>query len=183
MNYDSVTNLALSFGDGDDNPSGVSELCWLIPLSWMKTIMKPTTGTTAASLVSITGNHLMKTGKAPIKCYTLFEKSGVNWKLAGETLSKIYEQGAEIFVPNNSVTNLGTARALKNYRFICLFGKLDDSGHFFQVGSEEISAKVVDGAGGTGVGPTGEVGTKFTLQSHGQAPVFSYEGTIPPVGT
>ncbi|MCX2473560.1 hypothetical protein OQZ33_04365 [Pedobacter sp. MC2016-05] len=182
MKYDSVTNLGLSFGDGDDNPSGISEKAWLIPLSWMKTIVKPTVGTTAGSVVAITGNHLMKVGKAPIECSILFDKSGINWKLAGEKLSKIFEQGAEIFVPNNSVTNLGTARGLKNYRFICLFGKLDDSGHFYQIGSEEISATVTDAAGGTGVGPTGEVGTKFTLQSYAQAPVFSYEGTIPPVG-
>ena len=181
--YDSLTNMALSFGEGNENPSGIGEQAFLIPLSWMATIQKPTISTTAQTLVTISGNHAMKLGKAPIPVVTLFDKSGINWKLAGEMLSKIFDNGVELFIPDNSVISLGTLSALKNYRFIVLLSKVDGSGNYFQIGSETISAKITDIAGGTGVGPTGEVGSKVTLQSFSPVPVYSYEGDLPPVGT
>ncbi|WP_316743410.1 hypothetical protein [Pedobacter antarcticus] len=180
--YDNITDLGLSFGDGNDNPSGVSEVAFFIPLSWMKTVAKPAAALTAGSLISITGNHMMVAGKAPIKVNTLFDKSGINWKLSGEKLSKIFEIGVELFVPDNSVKSLGSAAALKNYRGILLVGKIDGSGHYWQVGSELISATFSDIPGGTGVGATGEVGSKMMLQSYASVPVYSYEGSVPPVG-
>lgn len=180
--FDNITDMALTFGDGNNNPSGVAEVAFFIPLSWMKTIAKPVTGTSAGSLVSITSNHLMKAGKAPILVNTLFDKSGLTWKLAGENLSKIFEQGGELFIPDNSVRSLGTASALKNYRGILLVGKIDGSGKYWQIGSELIAATITDIAGGTGTGPSGEVGSKVTVQSYSAVPVYSYEGDIPPVG-
>lgn len=181
--YDSFTGLELSFGDGNENPSGVAEIAYFIPFSWLATIAKPAAnGTTAASLVQITTNHTMKSGKAPIKVIPMFDKSGITWKLAGEKLSKIFDQGAELFVPDNSVGSLGTAAALKNYRGILLVGKIDGSGKWWQIGSETIAATFTDIAGGTGIGPTGEVGSKATLQCYGIAPVYSYEGELPAAG-
>lgn len=178
MNYDAITNMAMSFGDGGENPSGIAEIGYFIPLSWLQTIQKPA-GVTAEGLVQITTAHVLKAGKAPIAVTPMFEKSGINWKLAGEQLSKIFDTGAEVFVPNNSAAVLGTAGAIKNYRGIWLFGKADGSGQFWQVGSEALSAKVVDIAGGTGVGPTGEVGSKATIQAYGTMPVYSYEAELP----
>ena len=180
--YDNITDMAMSFGDGNDNISGVAEVAYLIPISWIKTIAKPTAALTAGSLVTIAGNHLMKLGKAPIPVIPMYDKSGVTWKLAGEKLSKIYDQGMEFFIPDNSLKSLGTATGIKNYRYLVLVGKIDGLGHFWQIGSELISAMVTDIAGGTGTGPTGEVGSKITLQAYASAPVYSYEGDVPPIG-
>jgi len=180
--YDNITDMGLSFGDGNDNISGVAEQAFLIPISWIKTMAKATAALTSGSLVTISGNHLMIVGKAPIPVATLYDKSGITWKLAGEKLSKIFEQGVELFIPENSVKSLGTLAAVKNYRYILLIGKIDGSGTFWQIGSELISATITDIAGGSGIGPTGEVGSKVTLQSYATAPVYSYEGDVPPVG-
>lgn len=186
--YDSLTDLGLSFGDGNDNISGVAEIAFFIPFSWMKTIAKPPVKpvlpakATAASLVQITTSHVMKPGFAPIRMIPMFDKSGITWKLAGEKLSKIFEQGAELFCPDNSVKSLGTAAVLKTYRGILLVGKIDGSGFYWQVGSELIAATVTDIPGGTGTGPTGEVGSKVIIQSYSAVPVYSYEGEVPPVG-
>lgn len=182
--YDNITNLGISFGDGNENVAGIAEEAYLVPLSWLKTEVFPDpAGTTAESLVTITGNHLMKTGKAPIHAIPLFEKSGLAWELAGELLSKIFNQGVELFIPDNGAVSLGTLRAIKNYRFILLIRKIDGSGDCWQVGSSYISAKVENAAGGTGQGPTGEPGTRITLRSYGLAPAFIYKGAIPPTGT
>ncbi len=173
----------MNFGDGKENPSGVSEVGYFIPLSFFVDgtgLKKPDpAGTTAESLVEITTDHVLKAGKAPIRITPMFEKSGINWKLAGEQLSKIFEQGVEVFVPDNSAASLGTAGAIKNYRGILLIQKNDGSGEFWQVGSEGLTAKVMDIAGGTGVGPTGEVGSKVTFQSYGIMPVYVYKGEVP----
>ncbi|MNK47620.1 hypothetical protein D3C87_664320 [compost metagenome] len=182
MSYDALVGQAMTFGDGGENPSGIGEQGFLIPVSWIKTMAKPVPSTTPGSLVTITSDYVMKTGKAPIPITALFDKSGITWSLQGEVLSKIFQQGLEAFVPSNSVDNLGTLQSLKNYRYIALFPKLDDSGHYFQVGSDKIAANITDAPGGTGVGPTGEVGSKITLQSYGLAPVLIYQGEIPPVG-
>jgi hypothetical protein len=181
MNYNNVTDLALNFGDGEDNPSGVAEIAYFIPLSWFAVngLKKPTASTTAASLITISTAHVLAAGKYAIPVTPLFSKSGINWKMAGEELSKIMEIGADIFIPDNSVKSLGTVQAIKNYRGILLIGKADDSGHFWQIGSEKISCKVVGGDGGTGVGPTGEVGTKMSFQSHSSQPVFVYTAGVP----
>lgn len=181
--YDSITNLGIAFGDGNENPSGVAELAYLIPLSWLKTEGKPAANaTTAEALLDISANHVMNTGKAPIRVIPMYEKSGITWALEGEVLSKIFNQGAELFIPDNGLKSLGTLQAIKNYRFIVLIGKVDGSGHFWQIGNSFISAKIANVAGGTGQGPTGEVGSRITVQSYGVAPVFSYEGDVPPVG-
>lgn len=183
MAYDTLTGQGLSFGDGSENPSGIGEDGFLIPISWIKTMAKPTPSSTPESLVTITSDYEMNPGKAPIPITSLFDKSGINWELVGEMLSKIFQQGAELFVPSNSIKNIGTLQALKNYRFIVLLPKLDDSGHYYQIGSHKIAAYISGAPGGTGVGATGEVGTKVTVQSHGLAPVLIYQGEIPPVGT
>lgn len=89
----------------------------------MQTIAKPVQGASADTLVNITLDHVMKVGKSPIPVTPMLDNSGINWKLASETLSKIFEQGAELFIPDNSAQSLGTVAALKNYRFIILIGK------------------------------------------------------------
>ena len=182
MTYDTIDNLAMNFGDGGENPSGVAEVGYFIPLSWFVAgtgLKKPTPAATAESLVEITGDHVLIADKAPIPVTPMFEKSGINWKLAGEQLSKIFEQGAEVFVPDNTSRSLGTAGAIKNYRGILLIMKNDGSGDFWQIGSQALTAKVVDAPGGTGVGPSGEVGTKVTFQSYGTMPVYVYKGEVP----
>lgn len=181
MSYTSITELGMQFGDGSENPSGIAEKAYFIPLSYFATggIKKPTAPTTAGSLVTISVAHVLAAGKAAIEVTPLFTKSGITWKLVGEELSKIFEQGVDIFIPNNSVKTLGTAQVLKNYRGILLIGKNDGTGHFWQVGSEELSAKVIAADGGTGTGPTGEVGTKFTFQAHSISPIVTYTAGVP----
>jgi len=178
--YDNVANMALQFGDGNDNPSGVGELGYFIPLAWFAAngIKAPTADTTAESLVTISTAHVLAAGKAAIPLMPLFDKSGITWKTAGEVLSKIFEQGAEVFIPSNALAVLGTVQALKNYRGIVLIRKLGTA-HFYQIGSQEISAKVMEITGGTGVGPTGEVGSKVTFQSHSTSPVVVYTAGVP----
>ena len=180
--YDSLTNIAVTFGDGGENSSGIGEAAYFIPLSWLATVAKPTIAATSESVAKITGNHVMKAGKAPILVNALYDKSGLSWKGGGEKMSKIMEQGGEVFIPYNSVSNMGSIAVLKNMRGILLVSKMDDTGHFWQIGSEQIGATFTDMAGGTGVGPTGEVGTKLTIQSYGPVGAWSYEGELPVAG-
>jgi hypothetical protein len=179
--YDNITNLGMNWGDGNENASGVAEIGYFIPYSWLVPgtgLKKPAGGTTAESLITITGNHVLIAGKYPIAVTPLFDKSGINWESVGEVMSQIMQQGADVFIPDNSVKSLGSIQALKNYAGILLIAKNDDSNHWWQIGSAKIKAKLKL-AGGTGVGPTGEVGTKVTAMCHAAAPVYIYQGEVP----
>lgn len=180
MNYDNITDLKATFGDGSENPSGIDELAYLIPVSWLQSSAKPTPAlTTAAGLVTITGNHVLKTGKNPIEVNALFQKSGATSALEGEPLSKIFKSGVELFIPQISADNLGTATAIKNYRFIVLIRRPDQDTGFLQIGSASLAAYVEAMDANLGVGPTGEVGIKITVGSYGKSPYFFYNGELP----
>lgn len=179
--YDNLTDMAMNYGDGNENASGVAEVAYFIPYSWFVPgtgLKKPTPAATAGSLITIAGNHVLAAGKYPIPVTPLFEKSGITWESVGEVLSQIFQQGADVFIPDNSVKSLGTAQALKNYAGILLILKNDDSNQFWQIGSAKIKAKVKI-TGGTGIGPTGEVGSKVSISCHSASPVSIYTGEVP----
>ncbi|MDX3913781.1 MAG: hypothetical protein QHC79_09595 [Pseudosphingobacterium sp.] len=178
--YDNITDLKMEFVDGIENTSGIQEVAYFIPLSWMATVAEPAEdGTTAASLVEITANHVMKAGKAPIELQPMFEKSGATGAMEGEILSGVMKQGpADFFLPNLTASSLGTAGALKNYRGIVLFKRIG-GGDFYQFGSKYLSAKVEAVVPNWGTGPTGEVGTKITFGAYGTMPAYIYKGELP----
>lgn len=181
--YSNITDAKLAFVDGLDNTSGIAERGYFIPLSWLKTEAVPDEeGTTAASLVEITGDHVMETGKAPIEMQMLYEKSGVDGSLEGEVLSKIFKQGpARAFLPNINATALGSAGMIKNYRGIFLFKRIG-GGHFYQIGSGVISAKVANGGVSFGEGPTGEPGVTVEFEAYSVMPMYIYKGELPVEG-
>lgn len=181
--YNNITDLTQQFVDGMENASGLQEVAYFIPISWMATIAKPVEdGTTAASLVEITGPHTMKAGKAPIKIQMLYSKSGAQAEMEGEELSKVFRQGpAEFFLPNINATALGTAAAIKNYRGIVLIKRIG-GGDWFQIGSEELAAQVVSGNVSFGTGPTGEVGIRSGFQAYSAVPFCIYKGELPVLG-
>jgi len=180
MNYDNVTNLMAKFVDGEDNVSGIAELAYFIPYSWIEDMKDiDPEATTAEGVVTITGNHVLKAGKAPIEIQPLFEKSGSTFAMEGEVLSGIFNTGAEFFLPNINAGNLGTARAIKNYRGIFLIRRIGQNAGFYQIGSKDIAGYIRNAEGGLGVGPTGEVGVKFTAGAYGIAPYFLYMGELP----
>jgi len=180
MNYENITDAKLAFVDGEDNTSGIAELAYFIPYSWLATIGAPASpATTAASLVEITSNHIMKAAKAPIEMQPLFDKSGFDGALEGEVLSKIWKQGpARFFLPNLNAAALGTAGMIKNYRGIVLF-KRSGGGDFFQIGSADITAKVANGGVSTGTGPTGEPGVFVEFEAYSTMPLYIYKGEFP----
>lgn len=181
--YNNITDLKQEFVDGVENASGLQEVAYFIPLSWMATIGKAVAdGTTAASVVEIEDDHVMKAGKSPIKIQMLYSKSGATSEMEGEELSKVFRQGpAEFFLPNINSGALGTAAAIKNYRGIVLIKRIG-GGDFYQIGSEELAAQVVSGNVSFGTGPTGEVGIRTAFQAYSAVPFYVYKGELPVEG-
>lgn len=181
MDYKSITDVALGFEDGLENASGIQEKAYFIPSSYIETYGKPDpAGTTAASLVTIVGNHVLKASKVPIALDVLFDKSGVNGSFDGEVLSGVFQATLECFMPQLSAQNLGSAGAIKNFRGILLFKRTFGGTDWLQIGSEEILARPIPGGTfGTGVGPTGEPGIRVNFQGHSHMPLFIYQGEFP----
>jgi len=181
--YKNITNLGFEFVDGLENPSGIQEKAWLIPISWLQTEGKPVAeGTTAASIATIAVNHTLKSGKSPILVNALNSKSGSNFKLAGEELSKMFEDDSEFFIPQISADTIGGAAAIKNMRFMILMQRPGQLVGFWQVGTSGMSAKVQDIVGGLGTGSTSEVGLKISLKAFDVVPMYNYTGELPVAG-
>ena len=183
MDYKAITGLGFGFEDGLENASGIQEQAYLTPVSHIKTEGKPVAvGTTTSSLATIATSHVLATGKSPILVNPLYNKSGVNSKLSGEELSKVFETDVEFFIPQISAALLGGAAAIKNMRFIVLVRRPGQSIGFWQIGTVGMPAKVQDIAVSFGTGPTGEVGLKITLKSFDIVPMYEYTAELPAVG-
>ena len=181
--YKSTTGLSLAFEDGLENASGIQEIAYLLRVSDLKTEGKPTTaGGTASAIATISTAHALNTGKTPLLVNPLYGKSGSNFKLSGEELSKIFESDVELFIPQISAAILGTAAAIKNSRFIVLVRRPGQATGFWQIGSAGMPAKVQDITGGLSTGPTGEVGIKVSLKAFDIVPMYEYTGELPVTG-
>ncbi len=180
MGYDSLTNLGFKFQDGLENPSGIQEIAYLIPVSWLATEGRPIDAPVSSSdLVKIMTDHVLLAGKAPIEAHPLFNKSGASFKLSGEELSKIFEKDADLFVPQISAESLGSAAAIKNFRFLALIRRPGQNAGFWQIGCKAMPAKVQDIPGGLGNGPTGEPGYRIQLKAFDIVPMYDYQGELP----
>jgi hypothetical protein len=178
--YKTITDIKQEFEDGLENAPGIQELVYLIPISYILTEALPSAvGTTSASLVTISTNHVLKPAKAAILTTPIYNKSGVIWKLSGEELSKLFETDLTLGVPQVSAAQAGGAVAMKNMRYIALVRRPGQLVGFWQIGSKAMPLKVQDIAGGFGTGPTGEVGFTFTLKAFDVAAIYEYTGELP----
>lgn len=178
--YLSITDINFEFEDGKENASGIQEQAYLIPVSAIATEGKPVAaGTTSESVVTIATPHILKAGKSAFEVQPLYTKSGVNTKLSGEELSKIFETDVEFMIPQLTAKSMGGAAAIKNTRFLVLTRRIGQQTGFWQVGSVAMPAKVQDIAGGFGVGPTAEVGLKITLKAFDIVPLYDYQEELP----
>lgn len=181
MGYETITDAKFSFQDFQENPSGIQEQAWFIPLSYFTAdgVKEPVPSTTAASLVEIATNHVLAAGKAPIEITPLFDKSGAQSEMVGQTLSKMFTPGAKFFLPQLSAQNLGTATMLKNARGIVLF-KRASGGDFFQIGSKALPAYIMNATPNLGEGAEGEVGITLEIKVMASvAPFYIYKGVLP----
>lgn len=181
MCFDTVTGMALGFSSGCENPSGISEKAYWIPESYFTAdgIKAPVVSTTPESLVTIATSHVLKADTAPIPVQMLYPKSGASSALEGEQTSKINKTTIELFIPNITAKNLGTAKVMKNQRGILLFKGAEGGPSFWQVGTADIFADVENIDTNFGVGPTGEKGIKFTISAYGTSPYWLYTGELP----
>lgn len=180
MNYDNINDMKAVFADGSENPSGIAEEAYFIPVSWFEDIKVPAPGAlTADGIVRIAGNHVLKAGKTPILMQPLYEKSGASSSLEGEILSKIFKSSVELFVPQVTAQNVGTVTALKNYRGILFIRRPDQETGFIQLGSKSLAVYVEAVDANFGVGPTGEPGIKITVGGYNKSPYFFYDGELP----
>lgn len=179
MYFETITDMKLSYADGCENPAGIVPKIYWIPRSYLETIAVPAAGTTAASLVTITDAHVLKTGKSAIEMVGLYEKSGANSTLEGEKKSKIAKGTLEAFVPFINAQNLGTSQIVKNQTGILLFKGAEGGPGFYQAGTEDLLVDVENIDTNFGTGPTGEKGIKVTFGWYGTSPFYRYNGELP----
>lgn len=184
MGYETITDAKFGFEDFQENPSGIAEKAYLIPVSWLLVEAKTTTGTTAKSLVEIATAHTLKAAKSVIEVTPIFDKSGAKSDAAGQMLSKMFKPSAKFFMPQVSADNLGSATALKNCRFIIIIERPSLGGtEYLQIGTSKLPAYVMNIGVDLGEGVDGAVGITLELGvSASVVPFYVYKGVIPVTG-
>jgi len=180
--YSNIVLSGLQHVDGQENPAALSEDAYILIRSEIATFGTPAAnGTTPASLLEITAPHVMKTGKSPIPCFTMMEKSDFESALTGEVYSKLFMPTATLFLPQPTSENAGNISVIKNCRLILLIKRTGDQ-YFTQIGTQDLSAKVKEGSVKYGKGPTGEPGITFQVEAPSIHPFYLYKGALPVTG-
>jgi hypothetical protein len=178
--YANVVQTGLDLVDGAENPSGLQEDVFLIVASDVASFGVPVANPlTPLAVITISTNHVLNAGAAPIPVYSMFEKSDFESPLTGELLSKMFMPAITVFMPQPTAQNAGTFTTLKNCRFIVLIKRTNASTGFTQIGTVGLYAKIKEGKVAYGKGPTGEPGISFTLEAPSIHPYFNYTGTLP----
>jgi hypothetical protein len=180
--YTNVVINGLSHDDGAENPGGVAEVAYLLRYSEILALQEPTISTTPASVLTISATHTMKTGKSPVVCEPVYEKSDFESALEGEVYSKMFNPKLTLFMAQPSVDNAGGFSTLKNARLVVLFKRPGQAANYYQMGGKFLAAKINEGSVKFGKGPTGEAGVTFTVEAHNPQPFFYYTGTLPVTG-
>lgn len=145
-------------------------------LTWPTKAASPTT---PADKINYTGAFVMKSTKKFVKIESELGYSEIKWESAGPRKGKGFKHTAEMFVPENSASNLGVLSLLAD-KDVIVIGK-DRTGTFRVVGSQLLPA-VLDSAPGT----TGKkmeddpgAGTTITFSTEDNDPPAIYTGEIP----
>jgi hypothetical protein len=176
--YSNIVNLGLTHDDGLENAAGLEENALLLLVGDIANEAVPVVGATLESVITISGNHILKAGKAPIPCFTITEKTDLESAMAGEVYSMCFQPNVTIFVPQTAAANVAQYSVLKNARLIVLI-KPTNEDYYIQVGTGKLAAKTKSGSVKHGKGLTGEKGITFVLEASGPHPYYIYKGAIP----
>jgi hypothetical protein len=179
MNFSNIALSGLILSEGAQNTSGIEEDAWFIPLSYIADLKTPPADpTTPLEAITITGNHVLKPGKAPIPLFTMQDKSGMDSAMVGEKYSKMFQPNAKFFQPQPTDENAANFAIMGNLRGIVLI-KRAIGGDFKQIGNKGLLATVKEGSVKFGDGPTGAPGIEFVVEAASVMPFYVYKGDLP----
>lgn len=179
MNFANIALTGLLLSEGAQNPSGIEEDAWFIPLSYLSDLkVPPPEPANAIEAITITGNHVLKAGKAPIPLFTNQDKSGMDSALVGEKFSKMFQPNAKFFQPQPTGENSANFAIIANLRGIFLIKRPGDP-YFTQIGTKGLLATVKEGSVKFGDGPTGAPGIEFVAEAASVMPYYIYKGDLP----
>lgn len=140
---------------------------------------KAASPTTPADKINYTGAFVMKSTKKFLKIESELGYSEVKWEAAGPRKGKGWKHTAEMFVPENSASNLGVISLLAD-KDVVVIGK-DRTGVLRVVGTALLPA-VLDTAPGTTSKKMEDdpgAGTTITFTTEDNDPPAIYVGEIP----
>lgn len=169
------------------NPSGTGLEILFAKISDFETIAVPTdTPSAHADLVTISANHVFKTGKGFAKLKITDETGEVQSNAVGEKDGRSFEHMVNGFVPNNDKTNAGLLSKMASCDWLFLVPEMGENNQvvYRQIGSRFRGAFNAEANNyTTGVASADRRGTSFTFKATGQpthAPYYEGEITLLP---
>ena len=174
--------LDVAFADGQENMAGVKGAAYIGLLADFSTLQVPIANPiTYADRVTIATAHVLAAAKATIKCFTMYEKSGVESPMVGGRKSKSFKPKYKFFFPGTQAACLGMLGLIKNSDLVAFIPQMDEAG-YIQIGAADLAASIVSGSVKTGEGPEGEKGVMFEIEAPCREAWFVYTAALPRLG-
>ena len=178
MDYSSLVNSDISFGEGQDNFGGIRKVYYgflsdVDETQWPEPAAAPTSFTEA---ITIATPIVMLTGKKMNELYVTPETSGLDGEGQGDRDAQSTKRSAELLFPKSNADSLGFAKATINRNMFFLLE--DMSGLLRLIGSPKFPANCT-AKDTTGKASTDRPGVTFTVEDIGIGPCPIYAADVP----
>ena len=177
-------NLATDvlFSDDKENMAGVKGVAFIGRVASFQLLQTPVANpTTYEARVTIATAHTLNLNSATIKCFSMYEKSGVESPMVGGRKSKSFKPKYKFFYPGTDAACIGFLGEIKNSDLVAFIPQMDEAG-YIQIGAADLAASIVSGSVKTGEGPEGEKGVMFEIEAPCREAWFVYTAALPRLG-
>ena len=171
------------YGDGQENMGGIKKIAYIGLVSAFSSIAKPVASPMSyADTVTIATAHVLAAGKKVIKCYVMYDKSGIASPSQGGRKMKSSKPKVTLVYPGNDAAIIGLVNILKNSDCLIFVQPEDDSAPFIQIGTEDLPATLTTFNVNTGTAPDGDKGVTLEFEAPSRAPYYIYTAALPLAG-
>ncbi|HNX87694.1 MAG TPA: hypothetical protein PKH58_01315 [Paludibacteraceae bacterium] len=169
----------LEWLDGQINPSGIKNIVYFAPKSWIKTIPRVTTPVaTSTENVVVSGDFIMESGKTFLRLYSTQGKGKVSWEPSGEKDHKIFLNKGIFSFPDISVAARSMAKQLINSNVVIIVPLPHETEkRYIMLGDADYDV-TVSIKGDSGDKPGSEKGITFEVEAPCTTPLPGYAGEL-----
>lgn len=176
-----ITYMDLVGPDGGEiNQGGIKDFIYWAPKGDLDTIAAlPAAPANLSELVEITADHVFKSTKKMWKVYCTQDRGNLEAAITGDIDGKGFNPQLTIFYPGVSTDALGFVSQWIRDAGICWIPMIGAGGSniFFQLGIEDLWARVSAGQFGAAKNSEGVRGTELTIMSYQPNPII-YSGAL-----
>lgn len=169
----------LEWADGQINPSGIKNIVYYAPKSWIKTFPRITNPvTTTAENMVVDGDFEMEAGKTFLRLYSTQGLGKVYWEPLGEKDHKMFVNKGTFSFPDISTAARSLAKQLINANVVVIVPLPHETEkRYIMLGDADYDV-TVSIKGDSGDKPGSDKGISFEIEAPCTTPLPGYAGAL-----